>query len=355
MNMDIYAFSGSGALLCDKIIEGLGDESIEAFVPEKYLHLAKHVKLRQDNLYKSVAKSFTEKDCIVFIGAAGIAVRAIAPNVRSKKTDPAVICIDEKGINVISLLSGHIGRANEMTRKLASVIGGTPVITTATDINNKFAVDEWASRRNLHITSLKKARDIAAEILENRKVGFTSDFNVSGHVPEELCASRKETGICVSLDENKKPFDSTLTLIPRIVSIGVGCRKGADCRHVYDAIREVLRKNNISSFAVKSLNSIELKKNEEGIIRAAEIFKVPFHTYTKEDLNKIEGNFTSSDFVSKVTGVDSVCERAALMDSNSQRLIIKKTVVDSVTVAASQDDYTVEFKSDDRQGKYEEY
>jgi len=144
MNIVIYAFSNSGALLSDKIIENFSNENIEAFVPKKYVQSAKYVKLRKDNLYKSVAKSFVEKDCIIFIGAAGIAVRAIAQNIRSKKTDPAVICIDEKGINVISLLSGHIGRANELTVKLALAIGGNPIITTATDVNNKFAVDQWA-------------------------------------------------------------------------------------------------------------------------------------------------------------------------------------------------------------------
>lgn len=344
MNIVIYAFSNSGALLSDKIIESFCNENIEAFVPEKYVQSAKYVKLRKDNLYKSVAKSFTEKDCIIFIGAAGIAVRAIAQNVRSKKTDPAVICVDERGINVISLLSGHIGRANELTVKLASAIGGNPIITTATDVNNKFAVDQWASSHNLHITSLKKARDVAADILENKPIGFTSDFNVEGCIPKELIFSGEKTGICVSLNENKKPFESTLTLIPKIISIGVGCKNGADFNDIYDAIREVLRQNNISIFAVKSLNSIELKKDEKGIIKAAKIFKVPFHTYAKEQLNKIKGDFTASDFVREVTGVDSVCERAALMDSNSSKLIIKKTIINSVTVAASQDDYTVEFK-----------
>ncbi|MGB4440322.1 MAG: cobalamin biosynthesis protein CbiG, partial [Sedimentibacter sp.] len=121
MNMDIYAFSGNGARLCDKIIESLKECNIEAFVPERYVSAGKHVKLRQENLYKSTEKSFKNKDCIIFIGAAGIAVRAIAPFVTSKKTDPAVICMDERGLNVISLLSGHIGGANKLTLKIAHV------------------------------------------------------------------------------------------------------------------------------------------------------------------------------------------------------------------------------------------
>ncbi|MDW5300462.1 MAG: hypothetical protein SA378_10035 [Sedimentibacter sp.] len=172
MNIDIYAFSGNGARLCDKIIESLKECKIEAFVPERYVNAGKHVKLIPDNLYKSTEKSFENKDCIIFIGAAGIAVRAIAPFVTSKKTDPAVICMDERGLNVISLLSGHIGGANKLTLKIAHVVGGNPIITTGTDVNDKFAVDEWATNKNLYIVSLKEAKDIAADIIEDKKIGL---------------------------------------------------------------------------------------------------------------------------------------------------------------------------------------
>lgn len=343
MNIDIYAFSTNGAKLCDKIIEGLNEYNIEAFVPERYVGSGKYVKLRRYNLYKSTEKSFKTKDCIIFIGAIGIAVRAIASFVRSKKTDPAVICLDERGINIISLLSGHIGGANKLTLKIADIVGGNPIITTATDINNKFAVDEWAAEHNLHITSLKTVRDIAANILENQKIGFSSDFNISGEIPKEIDLNEKKIGFCISLDSNKKPFDNTLNLIPKIVSVGVGCRKGTNCEVIYNGIKTVLQQNCISHFAVKSLNSIDLKKEETGIIKTAKIFKVPFNVYTKDELNEIEGEFTESNFVKKISGVDSVCERAAIMGSISKKLIIKKTIVNSVTVAIAIDDYTVDF------------
>lgn len=343
MNIDIYAFSSNGVKLCDKIIRSLNEYNIEAFVPERYVDAGKHVKLRKDNLYKSTEQSFKNKDCIIFIGAVGIAVRAIAPFVRSKKTDPAVICMDEKGINVISILSGHIGGANRITLEIAEVVGGNPVITTATDINDKFAVDEWASRHNLHIVSLKAARDIAADILDDKKIGFYSDFIINNQLPKELDLNEKRIGICISLDSIKKPFDNTLNLIPKIVSVGVGCRKGTKYENIYSAIKTILTENNISHFAIKNINSIDLKKDEEGIIRTAEIFKVPFRTYCKDELIKINGEFSKSDFVSKVTGVDTVCERAAVMGSISKKLVIKKSVINSVTVAAAIDEYKVEF------------
>lgn len=343
MKIDIYAFSGNGAKLCDKLIENLNDNEVNAYVPEKYLKYGNQVKFREENLYKSVEKSFKNTDGIIFIGSAGIAVRSIAPFIRSKKTDPAVICMDDRGINVISLLSGHIGGANKLTIKIAEIVDGNPVITTATDVNGKFAVDEWAHSKNLHIMSLKTARDIAADILENKKIGFESDFIVNGSLPLEIDLDEKEIGICISLDSKRSPFKNTLNLIPKIVSVGVGCKKGTDFIHIYTAIKEVLSSYNISHFAIKSINSIDLKKEEEGIKKTAEIFKVPFYTYSKDELIKIQGDFSKSEFVKKVVGVDTVCERAAIMGSISKKLIINKTVVNSITVAAAIDDYEVGF------------
>jgi cobalt-precorrin 5A hydrolase len=343
MKIHIYAFSSKGAKLGDRLIENLKGHQVSAYVSEKYASSGKLVNLREGSLYKSVESSFQNADSIIFIGAAGIAVRAIAPFVRSKETDPAVICMDERGINVISLLSGHIGGANKLTLKIAEIVGGNPVITTATDINGKFAVDEWAHNSNLHIMSLEKARNITADILDNKKVGFESDFNVRGNLPGEIDLAEKERGICISLNSDKSPFKNTLNLIPKIVFVGVGCRKGTDFNNIYNAVKEVLYSHNISPYALKSINSIDLKKEEEGIKQAAEIFKVPFHTYSKDELNGVQGQFSSSDFVKEIAGVDTVCERAAIMGSKSKKLIINKTVVNSVTVAAAVDTYEVEF------------
>lgn len=344
MNIDIYAFSGNGAKLCDKIIEGLNEHSIEAFVPKRYVYSARYVEVRQDNLYNSTNKSFKEKNCIIFIGAVGIAVRAIAPFIKSKKTDPAIICIDEKGQNVISLLSGHIGGANQLSIKIADIVGGNSIITTATDINGKFAVDEWASNKNMHLYSLKAARDIAADILENKKIGLASDFHITGKFPPEIDVNQNKIGICLSLDSKKKPFDTTLNVIPKIVSVGVGCRKDTNFKNIYYAIKDVLKENNISHWAIKSLNSIDLKKDEEAIIKTARIFKVPFFTYSKDELNKINGQFSKSNFVNSITGVDTVCERAAIIGSNSHKLIINKTVKKSITVAVAIDNFDIDFK-----------
>lgn len=345
MKIDVYAFSRNGVLLCDKIKHGLTLDEIDVFVPEKYSMIKEELN-SIGNLHKSVRQSFETRDAVLFVCAAGIAVRAIAPFVKSKIKDPAVICTDEKGKNVISLLSGHMGGANRLSKKIAAITGGQAIITTATDINGKIAVDEWAHDKNLSILNMKTAKLFAAEILENKTAGLTSDFPVIGVVPEEIDPYNKqnyETGICISLDENKKPYTNTLNLVPRIVSVGVGCRKGTDFNTILKSIKEVLKENNISCLGIKSINSIDIKKHEDGIVKAAEFLNVPFYTYSKGQLNTLEGSYTESNFVKKITGVDSVCERSASMGSNCNKLIINKTIKNSVTVAACMDEYNVDF------------
>lgn len=345
MKIDVYAFSRNGVLLSDKIKHGLAFDEIDVFVPEKYSMLNKALN-SISNLHQSVKQSFEKSDAVLFICAAGIAVRAIAPFVKNKIKDPAVICMDEKGKNVISLLSGHMGGANKLSKKIAVITGGQAIITTATDINGKIAVDEWAHDNNMSILSMKDAKLFAAEILENNIAGLTSDFPLIGIVPEEIDPYNKkkyETGICISLDENKKPYTNTLNLIPRIVSVGVGCRKGTDFQTILKSIKEVLMENDISCLGIKSINSIDLKKHEDGIIKAAEFLKVPFYTYSKSQLNTLEGSYTESSFVKEITGIDSVCERSASLGSTGNKLIINKTIKNSVTVAACMDEYNVDF------------
>lgn len=134
-------------------------------------------------------ESFSSADALVFIGACGIAVREIAPYLASKKTDPAVLCIDEKMQFVIPLLSGHIGGANDLARRLAAALGASAVITTATDVNGKFAVDAWAAKNECVISSMLLAKKVAAEILE-RDVPLVSDFPIKGVLPGGIVEKR---------------------------------------------------------------------------------------------------------------------------------------------------------------------
>jgi len=177
-------------------------------------------------------EGFEKADALIFCCASGIAVRAIAPWVKSKTTDPAVIVTDEMGHFVIPLLSGHIGGANELALEIADALGSTPVVTTATDIHGLFAVDVFATKNHLKIGSMKLAKDVSAELLEGKPIGFISDLPYLGTLPKGLVDISKEgcevpkLGICISKDADKSPFERTLHLVPMIYAVGLGCKKG---------------------------------------------------------------------------------------------------------------------------------
>lgn len=274
-------------------------------------------------------------DALVFCCAAGIAVRAIAPWVRSKKTDPAVLVVDETGKFVISLLSGHIGGANELTSRLAAGLGATPVITTATDLNGLFAVDVFAEKNHLYIESMPLAKEVSAALLAGENVGFCSDLPVRGALPPELTAGQTRLGICVTADAAKAPYAQTLRLIPRRYAAGLGCRRGKDPGEMARFFSEQMALCGVSPRQLRCLASVDLKKDEPCLLRLAESLGLPFVTYSAQELCALPGEFSGSDFVKGVTGVDCVSERAALLAAGG-RIVRKKTAGEGMTFALAE-------------------
>ena len=305
------------------------------------------------------AKEFGRSDALIFVGAAGIAVRSIAPHVVSKTTDPAVVVIDEAGRFVIPILSGHLGGANALALCLASITGGQAVVTTATDVNGVFAFDDWARRMNCAVENTDLIREISGTLLRGGIVPVCSDFEILGEVPRGVeFSSFAEASVCVTICEEtrvkpcimfrnetgegqcaairdevcaapcedacagcgtdgvpapaEKKAERKLRIIPRVVCVGIGCRRGTPAEEIEDAVMEALRENGISPKALCALASIDLKAEEEGIKELSRKYKVPFLTYSAEELRKVPGEFTGSEFVLSVTGVDNVCERAAV-------------------------------------------
>lgn len=279
-------------------------------------------------------------DAVVFVGACGIAVRAIAPYVADKRTDPAVLVADEGGQFVISLLSGHIGGANELTRRVAGGLGATGVITTATDVNGLFSADAWAARQGLAIDSMRAAKAVSAAILE-RPVPLSSDFPVTGPLPAGTQAGeRGAVGICVSW-RRRRPFSETLLLVPPVLHVGLGCRRGTPAEAIRALVEQVLEEHAIHPRAVKCAASIDLKAEEPGLLAFCREKGWPVRFHSAGELAAVEGAFTPSAFVRTVTGVDNVCERAALL--GAERLLVKKTARDGVTVAVAAEHWEVRF------------
>lgn len=333
MIINVIAFSTNGCGTALRLGDALADEDVRVFCKTSSDTLG--VDRLECTVREWTEKSFDECDAIVFVGAVGIAVRHIAPFIRSKDADPAVICMDEHGRYTISLLSGHIGGGNRLTERIAALMGSEPVITTATDINGKFSVDTFATRNGMRIMSLRIAKDVSARVLDGRFVGFLSDYPVEGALPDGIGMEESgEFGVCVSTDPAKSPFDITLNLVPMDVSVGVGCRRGTDPDKLMRFVTGILEQDGIAVERVSSVSSIDLKKDEKAILDLASHLRVPARFYTSEQLMSVPGEFSESRFVESVTSVDCVCERSAVI-ANDGAIVRRKTSEDGMTIAIS--------------------
>ncbi len=334
MITSVVCFTANGTQTARRTADALGTDRI--WLKKKGAQPPEGIELLSEGLQDWTAQRFADSDCIVYVGATGIAVRAVAPFLKSKKTDPAVLCIDEKGTYVIPLVSGHIGGANELALKVAGQIGAIPVVTTATDLNGRFAVDVFARRNGLVITDMTLAKEISARILDGEKIGFVSDFPMDGVRPAELCdpGQGEQIGIRISVRRSPAPEGRWLTLIPPAVVAGIGCRRGKEAEELRAFFTEVFCENELYEEACCRICSIDLKKDEEGLIALAKDLGIEFDTFTSEQLAAVEGEFTPSTFVSSKTGVDNVCERSAVLGSQGE-LIFRKTARNGMTAAAA--------------------
>ena len=324
----IIAFTKAGCALAKKLADGLGLGSGSVCGPARFAD-----ELGIDaygSLDAWTQAHFTTDDALIFVGASGIAVRAIAPHVRDKFSDPAVVSVDEAGRFVVPLLSGHVGGANELAREVAAITGGQAAVSTATDVNGLFAVDEWAARHGFAILERSIAKEISAALLDGRPVGFKSDFELD-EKPSGVTEGAADIGFVVSLDDSAMPFPRTLHLVPRVATVGVGCRKGTDPSALEQAVADALAEANVSAKAVTTIASIDVKKDELAILELASKMGWSPVFYTADELAAVPGEFSSSDFVKRTVGVDNVCERAAC--ASGGELVLGKQAGGGITVA----------------------
>ena len=286
-----------------------------------------------------VGKLWTKYDAFVFIGAMGICVRTIAPYVNDKHEDPAVICIDSTGLNVISVLSGHIGGANDLTREISALIGAREVITTQSDNAGLWALDTLAERFNWAIASdddMNKCiyafvnREPTALLMEIRDEG--TDYlekTLPPHVTiikslEEVDPAKFKLVILVTPYNLCVPYGVLeLHFVPMIAALGFGLASHPDdYEEIYDQIDETL-----SSIGVlpcyKRYCTIDVKEDEEFCAMLVDEYNEELVFYTAEQLAKVEVPNPSAT-VQKHVGTPSVCEAAAILGSNNGKLIVPK-------------------------------
>lgn len=319
----ICSFTAKGRTIADKINIGCKDDVIRIKAPE------------QDSA-GFVKEAFVRRAAIIFIGAAGIAVRMIAPFVKDKLSDSPVIVIDELGKFVIPLLSGHMGGANELCYRLSEMIEAVPVITTATDINGIFAIDVFARENRLTIVNREGIARVSSALLKKEKATMYIE-NV------EDIASYTGIDAASSIPEELKVVDNAdeadIILRPKTLSIGIGCKKDTDPAKLEEFVNRFLmaydRGLNDSWSDVIGIASIDIKAKEVAIVELASKKGVPFVTFTAEELNAVCGEFSESEFVKEATGTGNVCERSAvaLVNSDNAELILNKTAEDGMTIA----------------------
>ncbi|MDY2663008.1 precorrin-6A reductase [Bariatricus massiliensis] len=366
----IISFTESGSRLNETLCRKLagGGNACEGYCIERLAEKHGLLKLPED--VSTWIGSLWGRAAFLFIGAAGIAVRYTAPWVRDKFTDSPVVVMDEKGSFAIPLLSGHVGGAVEIARKAAECTGAVPVITTATDVQEKFAVDVFATKNGLTISDRKIAREISASILDGSEVGIffheeepfrdlKEQFLTWGAEGVYICSSLKELehyvyGIAVAdyhtaraLQEKGgtrrilflwKEGENTLASdelpqSPSGIVVGIGCRRGAKKELLEAGLWKVLEANGAGIKDVAAFASIDLKRDEAGILELVDKYGIPFYTYSAEELQAVKEVSSRSKFVRQTVGVDNVCERAARLACPRGRLIQPKLCTEGAAFA----------------------
>ena len=303
--------------------------------------------IRCDLYHKNVKKHFPvlfeEYDAIIAVMASGILIRSIAPLVESKATDPAVINIDDNGNFAISTLSGHLGGANKLAKKLAELIGATPVITTSTDVNSKLGIDVMAKDLYLSIDNPKEILFFNKAILDGDEISLFVNPNKNfNYLFEYLSKNTLEINVSinysskVNMDEIHAVFDDhKIILKEKKLVVGIGCRRGKECEKIYDGFNQSLMQLNIDKSRVNQLSSAEIKKDEKGILELSDKLNIPVSFVDLDKLKLFESNdIQKSDFVKSKFGIYGVSEPSALITAGyDSKLIYKKTSYDGVTIA----------------------
>lgn len=348
MRTAIFAVTEQGASLAWRTVQALDGES-RVFL-KKGTETGHHGAKCFERLSEVVREAFLQYDALIFIMAAGIAVRMIAPHIVSKLSDPAVVVMDERGLHAISLLSGHIGGANLLARQLAAALGAEAVITTATDVEELLAVDALAAEYALRPCPKSEIKALNGALLKGEQVEYDIDsslpragffqqgFRKHG-IEAKLIASAefskiKAPATIVTLQEPEKR-EGILYLAPRRLIAGVGCRRGTPAEAVTEALSLACERIGRGAEDISLFASTALKSDETGLLQAASALGKEIVFFENERLQAVieQYGLTESDFVKRTIGIGNVCEASALACVQEGRFALTKTKFGAVTVA----------------------
>ena len=331
MRTAIYCVSKTGYKTCLKVKENVYN-NLHIYVSGRVANLLNLENENIENLFIInervpilLEKTFNKYDLHIFVAATGAVVRIIEGKFKSKDTDPAVITIDDHANFVISLLSGHLGGANEECKKIASGIGAIPVITTASDVGGKIAVDTLSQKIKAKLNDLDGAKRVTSLIVNGE--------NVSLHLPKNIVNNYENIAGAIIVS-NRKNIEIS-KIIPQNIFIGIGCKRGVSKEHIIEKLKYAMDKQNLELSAIKMAASAWVKSDETGLLEAMKELDIPIKFFEKEEILKLEDLIEEkSEYVKKTIGVYGVSEPCAFLASSGKgAFLAKKIKLDGMTLS----------------------
>lgn len=331
MKAAIYCVSKSGYGIALEIAEKLYKD-LDIYASAKVYDLLHCENEKEKNIIKingrlaeTIADTFNRYSVHIFIMATGIVIRMIDGKLKSKDVDPAVLVIDEEANFVISLLSGHLGGANNECERVAAAVNALPVITTATDVSGKIAVDMISKKIKGKLADLKAAGRVTSLIVNEEKISL--------HLPKNIVDVNESSSGAIIIS-NRKTIEVS-KVIPQNIILGIGCRRGISKEKIIEKINYVMDKQNLEMSSIRKIASAWVKSDEAGLLEAVEELKIPVEFISKEDILTVEHLVEEkSEFVKNEIGVYGVSEPCAYLASNKRgEFLVKKIKLEGITIS----------------------
>ena len=347
MPIAIIAITRNGARLGVKLRDGLG---AQLFVLQKYRGQADPGAEGFADLKELFPHLWQEYDGIVAVMATGIVVRMVAPLLRGKEQDPAVVVLDEAGRFAISLLSGHLGGANELAERCAFVVGARPVITTATDVNGLPSFDLLARDHGWEIEDLARVKHLNSLLLDNEEIAVVdttglvrSSFHGRGRLVfhDTFVAALRSTAKGVLFVGNgivppQLQADNLLVLRPKNLVLGIGCNRGTGAEEITELVQAQLKRLFLAMASVAGIGTATAKEKEPGLLAFAARHRLPLHCFTSAELARVEVPSPPSAHALAAIGAPGVAEPAALLAAGNGKLLLQKVKSENVTLAIAE-------------------
>lgn len=350
----IFGITKHGVAIARRLKDGIAEADV--FAPRKFEHDAPAGAIIYDKLLsKVIPEIFHGYDSIVFVVSLGAVVRMIAPCLKDKHVDPAVVVVDDAAKFAVSVLSGHVGGANEFTERVARILGATPVITTASDVGRTIPVDILGRELGWSLEAEENVTAVSAHVVNEEPIAFIQETGEKNWWTRGTPLP-KSIRIFASLDEvtDRSAFKAFLVVTdraraalpgdiqgrlvlyrPRSLAVGLGCNRGTPCDEVLDAVRTTFDEHGLAMASARNFATTQVKADEAGFLEIAKRLDRPFAYFTKEELSSFDALPNPSEVVKKFVGSPGVAEPAAMLSAGVAELIVPKRKFPNVTVAVA--------------------